>query len=197
MFARIRAAAVLTPLVLSLTVAGVRADDPLPLHPLSKQVFYKIHDDPGDPNSAVIFTIELSLQEADSDGDSIGWEIAEIRFCQPGQGGGGDTYWVESDPNVPSGDGLWWIDHASYHYPELEEFAEPPHLVGTATAQDPNDGDLGYDFEGVAYTPPPRGAPWDPTGALDYAFTVVGGPPPVPDGDDEPAEIEDQEDPPA
>jgi hypothetical protein len=162
---------------------------------MRQNVVYRIHEDPDDPDSAITFTVWLSLVEMDADGDSIGWKIKNIRFRQPGTGGAPGKRWIESapNPNVPTEDGLWWIDHADADNPQLSEFDHPPHLVGTATAVDPSDADLNYDFEGSTYSGSP---PWSPTAGLDYEFAVDGEPTPLIDGMDEPVELEDDDDPP-
>jgi hypothetical protein len=158
-------------LVSSLALPRAQAWDPVPPQPLTKTISYGIHEDPNDPNSAVVFTITLDLRAEARAGDSIGWGVTQIEFVEPGQGGGDDTLWIDSDPSVPSSDGRWWIDHADWTDPQLEEFAEPPHLVGTAPAEDPYDADLEYDFEGDDYT---GQGPWNPTGYLDYWFKLDG-----------------------
>ena len=148
-------------------------------------------------DSAITFTVWLSLVEEDSDGDSIGWKIKNIRFRQPSTGGARDKRWIESAPNpsVPTQDGLWWIDHADGDSPQLSKFNDPPHLVGTATAVDPNDADLDYEFEGSTYSGSP---PWDPTAGLEYEFTLDGEPASFLDATDEPVEVVfDDDEPPA
>ncbi len=144
--------------------------------PVSVDVEYWVHETPTDPESDVTFKIKLSLTEGAVDGDSIGWEIDSIEFRDPGNP---DTVWVDSSPSVPSADGLWWIDHADADEPQTEEFAEPPHLDGTGDAQDPNDDDLDYDFEGFTYTPPPPPAepPYTVTASFNLYFARLALPP--------------------
>ena len=182
-------------LVLAFATAAPSMAVPTPQEPLAQDVVYKIHSDPNDPNSVVSFTIWLSLEQADTDGDSIGWKILQIRFRQTPEAYSEERIWTDSDPNVPSSDGLWWVEHADPNDPQLAEFDTPPHLVGTAAAQDPNDPDLEYDVNSGTYSPPPGGNPWGPTTALTYELTV-GDPPPEKEGDDEPGEIDDEDDPP-
>ena len=95
--------------------------------------------------------------------------------------GGPDTVWTQADPNVPTPDGLWWISHADGAHPQASEFVLPPYLVGTATAADPNDADLEYDFGGVKYTPPepPESPPYTVTMASDYTLRRVGEQTPI------------------
>lgn len=159
-------------------------------------VLYLLHETPTDPESAVVFAVKLELEAADSDETSIGWEITLAEFRQPGDGGPADTVWVENTPVVDSPDGLWWCDHADFLDPQLSEFDMPPLLVGTADAEDPEEADLDYSFEGVTYEPPPGGPPYDPSAGLTYVFTKVGFEDPEEEGEDEVGEIDEEEEPP-
>ena len=190
----IRGAIAVLPLLLTLVPCASGQTQSPP--PATQDVVYKIHDDPNDPNSAIALTVKLFLTSEDYDRNWVGWEITEARFRQP-NGGEPDRIWIESDPNVPSQDGLWWIEHADRSDPQLSEFDDPPHLVGLAAAENPNNDDLEYDFQGASYTPPPGGPPWDPTGALGFEFTIDGQSTPFLDETDEPVEIGDEDDPPA
>jgi hypothetical protein len=174
-------------LLAGLLVAGATATEQ---PPLTQDVVYKIHDDPSDPNSPVTFTIWLSLTEAAADGDSIGWAIDKVRFHEVGQGGNPDRFWSVSDPDVPTADGLWWVDHADCGNPQLAEFDQPPHLSGVAIASESGYADLEYDFEGAL----PGSGPWEPTAWLDFEFALAGEPTPLKSSDDEPVEI-DEDDP--
>lgn len=152
-------------------------------------IAYSIHETPDDPSTPVVLTLTLSITASETSGNSVGWDVTSIEFRQPGTGGGADTVWIESAPSVPTSDGLWWIDHADANDPQEEEFVLPPHLTGTATAQDPNDDDLDYDFEGMAYAEPtsPEEPPYEITAAMDYIFLPpIVLPPPV---DREPVEV--------
>lgn len=194
MFVRRVCSAAVAMAMLTLIVANAGADVPL-----TKEVFYKIHEDPADPNSPIIFTVGLLLEEADTDGDAIGWKITEMLFRQPVAGMNGDRLWSVTDPTVSTADGLWWVEHPSANI-ELADFDLPPELDGVATAEDPNDVDLNYSLAGAPYSPPPGGAPWDPTAALEFEFTedgestpllATGSGDPVPN---EPVEIDDEDD---
>jgi len=162
--------------------------------PEQQDVVFRIHDDPNDPNSDIVFTVWLELTPSALDGDSIGWDVKQIHFRRIGQGGGPDTLWTESDPNVPTGDGLWWVDHADADNPQLSEFEDLPQLQGVAPADDPNDKDLDYDFESDTYA---GTGLWPVTVELRYEFQVEGGPTPLEIGDDEPVGVgEDDDEPP-
>ena len=172
--------------LLGLLVSGANAD-----MPPDQDVVYKIHDDPNDPNSDVVFSISLTLKATARDGNSVGWKIEKVKFHEIVQGDP-DRIWTKSDPNVPSTDGRWWIDHADGDDPQLAEFDDPPELNGIATAKDLNDADLEYYFEGSSYS---GGPTWEATAGLDYEFAPVGAPSTFAYADDEPVEIDDEEDP--
>jgi len=196
MFARTISLTVPILAVLIVALPCAQALESVPSQPIGRLISYGLHDDPNDPNSAVIMTVMLHVTLDTHIGNSVGWEITEIEFVEPGVGGADDTVWIESDPNVPSSDGLWWVDHADWTDPQAEEFAEPPHLVGIAAAEHPGDADLEYDFEGDEYT---GQGPWDPTGYLNYEFMLDGAPGPfLATADDEPEPVtveEDEEEP--
>ena len=127
--------------------------------PQDQTVYYYIHDNPTQATSNVVFVIRLDLTAVDSDANDVGWEITSVEFRQPLGRPALDTVWVETSPTVDSPDGLWWVEHSDAAFPALDEFTLPPNLVGLAIAQDPTDNNLDYDFKGVAYVPPPGGAP--------------------------------------
>lgn len=157
--------------------------------PPDQSIEYVIRQTPTDPESTIVFLVRLELTAMDSDATGVGWEIGSAEFRQPGTGGASDTVWSDILPAVDSPDGLWWVDHADNRVPQESEFVLPPWLMGTAPADDPANDDLDYDFEGVTYTPPPAGAPFENTGALDYSFTLAAAQEPVEEGDDEPVEV--------
>ncbi len=158
-------------------------------------VRYNVRETPGDPSSAVIWTIDLALQEKQVDGNDVGWLIDSITISQLNATGQVENTWTELTPTVNSPDGLWWVEHADPQDPKRTEFAQPPLVEGTAIAQDPPDADLDYYLEGVPYEPPPE-PPFEVTAALDYTFTLVGSSEPEGDGDDEPVELPPLDDPP-
>ena len=122
-------------------------------------VTYDIYDDPSDPNRQVVFSIELSLTAVSGNSCQSGscgnvkWEVESIEFRQPQSGG--DRVWVEGSPVLDTFDGYWWVYHDDRDAPDVSEFDMPPYAEGTATAQDPQDVDLYYWFEGKQYNDPP------------------------------------------
>lgn len=154
--------------------------------PVDRSVYLYMYEVPGDPESDIVFSVTLDLEASDIDGYWVGWEITSIEVREPGTQ---DTVWIESFPMVDSPDGLWWVEHYDPGDPLHDEFTVPPLLEGTALAQDPLNDDLDYVLEGASYIPPPGGAPYDSTAAIDYTFTLDGEVEPKKDGDDEPVEM--------
>ena len=162
--------------------------------PMTGDIEYLIHETPTDPNSPVEFRVKLSLESSDQDGNEIGWDITSIEIREVGDP---DAVWVDDDPNVPTEDGLWWVEHDDPSNPQNAEFTMPPRLQGTAAAEQFASDDLDYDFAGKTYTAPepPEEPPYQFTAALDYTFTLVGDDDPVGSNEDEPVEIPPEEEP--
>lgn len=184
---------VLSLIILGVAYVPVSAQESVP----DQIISYVLHETPADPESAVVFTVELDLTAVDFDGDWVGWEVAEARFLQP-LDPGGDTVWVEQLPFVDTLDGLWWIEHADPEAPVDAEFVLPPLLEGTAIAQDAADPDMDYSFEGLVYVPPPEpeDSPYETTGALDCLCWLVGEPGPEVDTTGDATEVKRDQDPP-
>jgi hypothetical protein len=139
-----------------------------------------------------MFLITLTLAASDGNCSATGWAITTLEIRQLDPNNGPDTVWTKADPNVPTADGLWWVNHASVANPHAGEFVLPPHLVGTATATDSNGTDLEYDFVGVTYTPPatPTSPPYAVTAATTYELRLVGEQTPIAEGSDDPTETD-------
>ncbi len=156
-------------------------------------VSFIFHETPTDPNSDVIFTVELSLSAAETEGNSVGWEITQARLVEPLEGEG-ETVWVDAEPNVNTADGLWWIEHSDPESPQASEFVEPPLIDGQA--EDPDGVDLNYTFEGFPYSPPPEGPPYTTTASIAFEHWLVGQSEPGGDPVAVPTEVERYQDPP-
>ena len=154
--------------------------------PLAYTVKYWTHADPNDPNSPVQFEIRLKLKNMDSDGDAIGWDVTELRVREYDPNGVLSRSWTDADPNVPTSDGLWWVSHADPNTPVDSEFTVPPHLIGTATANDTGYADLEYDIEGVESTPSPL---YEVSANINYVFVEADEEEPTGSGSDEPTEV--------
>ena len=148
---------------------------------------YRIHTVPDDPQSDAAFVVTLTLEEAAREGDSIGWEIRQADFEQPGDP---NSAWTGAFPTVWSEDGLWWIQHADPDNPTEAEFTEPPWFAGAATAKGATQADLDFVMAGAPYVPGSGGPPHPTTGALDYSFTLAGEATPLKEGEEEPVEVE-------
>jgi hypothetical protein len=151
-------------------------------------VGYDVLETPTDPNSDVLFevTLELEAVEAGKDND-IGWLIRNVLITQFDQSGQPRAVWLEELPDVPTGDGLWWVDHADPLNPQAEEFDDTPALSGVASAYQGGSADLIYDFDGEVYQQPP---PYLPVSSSTYMFKLDGEDEPEDDGEDEPVPIE-------
>ena len=161
--------------------------------PNEQTISFEIYETPTDPDSDVVFAVELSLEFdnyfefGEGPNGSVGWEITNAKFILPDSGG--DIVWNEAYPDVA----IWWVSHADVHNPAIAEFVEPPLVSGTATPVDQNEDDLDYDFEGEVYSPPapPGEPPHEVTGSLTYTFQRALEPEPIEEADDEPVDVDD------
>jgi hypothetical protein len=153
--------------------------------PPDQFVRYRIHQNPGDANSAVVFDIIMGLSAIGRDGENIGWDIESLEFRQP-VGGGEPTVWVDAAPPMNTSDGLWWVQHQNADAPEISEFLEPPLLIGSAVPVDPANGNLEYSLQGSDLQLP---GPFEHTAALTYSFSAIE-PGVIKSATDEPAELD-------
>lgn len=155
--------------------------------PADQTIMYNIRETPSNAASDIIFTITLDLEADQLDGDSVGWNIGEIRFERISDG----KKWTE-DFGGPSSyaPGLWWIDHADHDDPQLAEFADPPLLDGRADAVATSDPDLDYTLEGGVCNAACQAMYGGNVAGLDVLLWVVEETEPEVDDDDEPAEVE-------
>jgi hypothetical protein len=153
----------------------------------SSHIAYQIHEVPDDPNSPIVFTVTLKIEEVDREGDLVGWEVLEARFERTENT---TRVWMKTVPFVATSDGLWWIEHADPNNPTIGEFVLPPEMSGTAPALGSVDPDLDFLFSGVAWDPEVLGSPYAVTGGLSYSFTLVGESEPLEEGENGPVEVE-------
>lgn len=158
--------------------------------PKDRTIKYSIHKTPSDPQSDIIWSVELELEADDSNGESVGWQIRALRVKGPTPLGS----WTKTSPQVSTPDGLWWVDHADHMDPLASEFDVTPLLEGTAIATGQGEADLEYSFEGDSYSGSPSYE--GNVSGLTFSFLLVGEEDPEEEGDDEPAEIDEEEDPP-
>ncbi len=159
--------------------------------PADRTVAYRIYADPANPQGGLLFTVALRLSASTTSGSAVAWEVEEADIVQYASGGNPSRKWSEPSPTVSTADGLWWVTHADPENPLLSEFTMPPSISGVAGAEDPQEPDLEYSIVGRVYVPPPTGAHFLITAALDYVFTEVGSAEPEEEDDDEPAEVGD------
>ncbi len=163
--------------------------------PEDQKVAYLIHAVASDPNSPVTFEVTLSLEARGQAGTVVGWTVTGIEFHQLGVGGASDRAWTESQPIVPTADGLWWVQHADPQAPQAAEFSTPPVFAGQAASPDPEGNSLDYVLGGTPGEPGGT-SPWPTTTVLSHEFTVVGDPGPLTAADEEPVEVEPRTGPP-
>lgn len=158
-----------------------------------QKVVLRLYENPSDPLSDVLFTLRLELTEKDLHGNSIGWEVLSVNIRQHAKNGQPERKWSEFSPVVDTSDGLWWTEHADVNAPVLSEFSEPPLIWGTAAADDPNDADLDYNLKGGIYVPPGGTSHFPTTAALNYNMTEIGAQQSMAEGEEEPAELDDND----
>lgn len=173
-------AALALPLAVCPALAGIPED---------RTVTYTLRADPASATSDVEFLIELDLVANAEDGNTVGWLVAHARFSETSSNGEPVRSWSIVEPYVDTGDGLWWIAHDDWAEPRVDEFDDPPGLIGTAAAEDPLDDDLDYDFAGATLDSQHASMYGGSVAGLTHAFQVVGESQPVEEGEAEPAEL--------
>ncbi len=180
--------------IFSVLILAANSGTALAVLPDDVQIKYYIHDDRTDPESPIVFKVLLDLEAQDSSGGSVGWLITQAEFRQPNTDPDPDTVWTDTTVDVDTPDGLWWVDHADTLAPAPGEFDMPPLIEGIADAEAVSGDDLDYKWEGVTYTAPPEGPPFENPMGANFKFRILPLPDPELEGDDEPVEIEDDDD---
>lgn len=152
------------------------------------KVEYRIHQTPSDPQSPVVFTIQMTLERQSTSSSQASWHAAVIEFRKKGTGGAADRVWVAYDVEADTTDGLWRVTHADVDQPVAAEFVLPPAYWGTADAVISTNPDLDFDFQGRPYTPPAGGAPYAVTAGMDWELDTAVGPE-IPPGHDDPVDV--------
>ncbi len=176
-------------IVLGTGFSAAKAD-----RPSNRTIKFYIRQTPSDPQSDIIWTVELDIKADDSNGESVGWQIGALHVKDYDPNHFRLRSWTETSPQVNTPDGLWWVDHADHMDPLASEFDVTPLLEGTAIAIRQEDADLEYSFEGDSYSGNPSYG--GKVSGLTFSFTLVGEEDPEEEGDDEPGEIDEQEEPP-
>jgi len=100
--------------------------------PPDQIVEFTIHEDPSDAESASLYAVRLYLWAAEQKGNSIGWEIDQVRIVKMIVPGQYYQAWSEELPYVETLDGLWWVEHVDPLHPGAAEFQLPPLVEGRA-----------------------------------------------------------------
>lgn len=155
--------------------------------PSDYKVLYSIHEVRDDPNSAVLYRVQLDLEYVSTVGSQVRWHVATMAISHFDSQGTIDEQWRLNDPAVATGDGKWWTTHADPDNPVIGEFVTPPPMTGTAEREIGSGPDLDYDLsEGKASGSPPYAA----TAYMNLWLRRIGEPEPDVDDEDEPQQAE-------
>ena len=160
----VAAGLVLAALVLGGPAAPAWADDPQ-----AYVITFSFHEDRSDPETNLVWTFELVVEEADRDNCDVGWEIKSLYITSYDGNGDPEDGWEDTTVVVDSQDGLWWLTHDDPDDPTGEEFADTPALEGTAELDFGNDDDVHYEVDFKPRTPQQG----DPPGAAADLMTVI------------------------
>ena len=178
-----RVLALVTAIGLIVPAAGAVAD-----LPADQILTYSIRENPDDEQSDVIWTVEFRLEPVNAIGNSVAWETTQVVIEEIGSNGTTLNEWTDTAPAFGTAGRLWWIEHADPEDPKLTEFDMLPSIDGTTDADDPNNTDLDYEFEGGACDTSCQQMYGGTGVALTYTLTMEGENQPEEDEEDEPAE---------
>ncbi len=151
--------------------------------PPDRYVRYRIHSDPTNTESAVVWDIILQLVAKQRNEQQVGWEVETITFHHL-TSENDPVSWSNVAPPVGTPDGLWWVEHLDADQPQTDEFLQPPPMSGVGLPLDPANGQLTYSIAGVPNLLP---GPFEHTAALTYSFSA-DDPPTSAEEEDEVAE---------
>lgn len=164
-------------------------------HPEDRVITYSIREDPQDAESDVTFLVSLKLTAVDREDSTVAWRVVYAKFEQLDEFGEPLAAWMILYPQLDTSDGYWWVEHEEYLEPVPEEFHSVPTLEGSAPALDEEDPDLDFFVETGSCTGGCTSMYGGQVTALNHAFVVAGEPEPIEEGDDEPSEIEEDNNP--
>jgi hypothetical protein len=175
----------------ALSAEALAVDPPLPA---DRGVRYTIRENPTDPDSNVIWTIDLTLAAVERVGNEIGWSVTRVSIADVDESGNATRTWTDESPEVATPDGLWWVEHADPDDVALADFAGVPVVSGLAGAGSGTTSALEYAFDGVMYGPDP-GEPLfgHVVTALSFALTLEGSATPEHTGAGQPATVDEPE----
>lgn len=162
--------------------------------PTHRTITFTIHEVPSDPQSGVVWTIRLSITATTVCDTAVGWQVEDVWVEQHNDAYVPHRLWNDYMPLVNTSDGLWWIAHGDPMNPQPSEFTDLPALGGIASIVQNSTFNLEYVLEGAS-TPlssPNGGA----ISQVRFSLACMGEGEPVDEGEDEPAEVTDEEDPP-
>ncbi len=162
--------------------------------PGNRTIKYHIRQTPSDPQSDIIWTVELDISASDSNGESVGWQIGAMHIRDHDTSYSPLRSWIKTSPQVNTPDGLWWVDHADHMDPLASEYDVTPLLEGTAITTRQSGGDLEYSFAGDSYGGSPSYG--GKVSGLTFSFILPEKEDPEIEADDEPGEIDEENDPP-
>jgi len=156
----------------------------------TRYVTYMIREDPGDPESDVIFYVTFQITAYDQDHDTIRWEVESVYVTKVNVAPEANTHWTHDWPLLKSADGLWAVTHADPEDPQASDFDHMPGIEeGLAWADGSEDKDLIYSFRGD--TPFEQPVPFEERCTLaTYELFVEGEEEPEEEAEAEPVEAD-------
>lgn len=154
--------------------------------PPDQIVTYSLREVPSDPLSAVLIRMELHIAAQSQSGDDVTWKITELHFVETASG----DSWTESAPDV----GNWVITHANPAKFTATDFTYPPVLSGSASPDQGGNADLDYRFAPGMCGATCQSLYGGSVIAVAYKF-AEGTRTIAEEEEEEPAEVDDEEDP--
>lgn len=156
--------------------------------PSDYKVLYSIHEVRDDPNSPVLYRVQLDLEYVSTVGSQVRWHVATMAISHFNSQGAIDEQWRLNNPAVGTGDGKWWTTHADTDNPLIGEFVTPPPMSGTAEREIGSGPDLDYDLSAGT---PSGSPPYAATAYMNLWLRRIGEPEPDVDDEDAPQEAND------
>jgi hypothetical protein len=136
----------------ALTIATLNVPAALATLPDDQTISYEIYEEPGDQESGVVLTFELSIKAVSVDGNIVEWIAHNLVIEEYNASGAVTARWLDPVCTFSSGNGKWAVEHDDPGSPALIEFENPPLLEGAAEPQTPSqssDPELIYSLAGA------------------------------------------------